>query len=379
MRIVSLFSGAGGFEIGFGASDTFTLCNDVDPAARSVLAHRFPNVPFVEDVRRVSIGDVLSAETLVAGFPCQDVSIVGGQLGMAGSRSALVEHVFRLAGAASPEHLLLENVQSIRFVHGGRVLAYLMHESERLRYAWAYRVLDSRAFGLPQRRRRFYFLASRTMDPGDVLFSQPGGAVPDVPVAFDRPMGFYWTEGRLGNGLTGDAIPPLKAGSAIGIPSPPAVLMPSGRVVVPTIETAERLQGFPAGWTNDSPARQRWRLVGNAVSPPVVAWIANRWRQPEVWDRSLAHRMPDVPIWPTAAWGDGKGDRRAVAVGEAPDGATAARISNDDYDWVDISARALRGFVTRARSSRLRYPAGFLDRLDAQLQRLDEHGPGQRR
>lgn len=371
MHIASLFSGAGGFEIGFGATDTFTLSNDVDPVAQSVLAQHFPDVPFVDDVRRVSITDVQSADTIAAGFPCQDISIAGGQLGMAGSRSALIEHVFRLVEATRPEHLLLENVQSIRFVHGGRVLAYLMHEAERLGYAWAYRVLDSRAFGLPQRRRRFYFLASRTMDPGDVLLVRPGTSLPRVSVSLERPIGFYWTEGRLGNGLTGDAIPPLKTGSAVGIPSPPAVLMPDGRVVVPTIETGERLQGFPAGWTSAAPARLRWRLVGNAVSPPVVSWIAERWRRPETWDRCLASPMPNAPTWPIAGWGDGQGNRCVVAVGEAPDDATVGHLSEGSYDWVEISARALRGFVTRARSSTLRYPAGFLDRLDAQLTRLD--------
>lgn len=149
MRIASLFSGAGGFEVGFGKAHHTILLNDVAGDARDVLRMRFPQASFVDDVRNVRPDHVMNADAIVAGFPCQDVSIVGGQRGLAGTRSALVEHVFRLAEATRPAHILLENVQSIRFVHGGRVLSYLMHAAEKLGYAWAYRTLDSLAFGLP--------------------------------------------------------------------------------------------------------------------------------------------------------------------------------------------------------------------------------------
>lgn len=218
-----------------------------------------------------------------------------------------------------------------------------------------------------QRRRRFYFLASRDADPGEVLLSVAGGSLIKGLLEFSRPIGFYWTEGRSGNGLTDDAIPPLKAGSAIGIPSPPAVLFPDGEVKLPTIETAERLQGFPAGWTEAAPPRLRWRLVGNAVSAPVVAWIANRMRSPAAWNRALATPMPDRPTWPLAAWGDGRGQRLSVNVGEAPEFPRIGRLSEGDYVWVDLSGRALAGFVRRAHESRLRYPQGFLERLETRL------------
>lgn len=367
MRIASLFSGAGGFEAAFGAAHETILVNDIAGDAQDLLRVHFPSVRLIADVRDVRPDDLVAADAIVAGFPCQDVSIVGGQRGLAGTRSALVEHVFRLAEATRPEYILLENVQSIRFVHGGRVLLYLMHAAEKLGYAWAYRTLDSRAFGLPQRRRRFYFLASRVVDPGEVLLSEAGGFLPDEETDLSRPIGFYWSEGLRGNGLTNDAIPPLKTGSAIGIPSPPAVLLPDDGVKVPTIETAERLQGFPAGWTEPAERRFRWRLVGNAVSAPVVAWIAARMSLPAAWDSALSAPMPERPTWPLAAWGDGRGKRLVVNVGEAPDSPRIGRLSEGDFAWVDLSDRALAGFVRRARESRLRYPKGFLERLELRL------------
>lgn len=370
MRAASLFSGIGGFELGLSASTDFVLVNEIDPAARQVLDAQYPNVAKVDDVELVRPDDLRDAGLLVAGFPCQDVSIVGGQRGLGGEKSGLVRHVFRLAEVARPDRILLENVQSIRFVHGGRVLAYVMHEAERLGYRWAYRILDSRAFGLPQRRRRFYFLASRIDDPREVLLSDHGPMPDAPPLSRDAPIGFYWTEGRLGHGLTSDALPPIKSGSSVGIPSPPAVLLPSGEVCLPTIETAERVQGFPPGWSSAAPARQRWRLVGNAVSPPVLEWLGRRLDRPCPFS-SQGSDMPGRTPWPIAAWGDGKGLRRAVPLGEAPADARLGRLSDGSFEWSPISSRALQGFVNRASVSRLSYPPGFLDALRAALQEQD--------
>lgn len=370
MRVASLFSGVGGFELGLGIEDNLTLLNDSDPEARAVLAARFPYVHMIEDVADVSADNIAGAELLVGGFPCQDVSIVGGQRGLDGKRTSLVRHIFRLAEEVRPARMLLENVQSIRFVHGGRVLSYLMNEAERLGYAWAYRTLDSRGFGLAQRRRRFYFLASLVDDPGEALLADIGAPLRKETLDPSRPIGFYWTEGRVGHGLTDDALPPLKSGSAIGIASPPAALMPDGRVVVPTIETAERLQGFPAGWTQAAAPRSRWRLVGNAVSPPVLKWIGERIADPQPWRATGSTQpMPQEAVWPHAAWGDGKGQRLQVEAHEAPTGAVPGRLFNQGLEWSPISKRALGGFIARARDSRLRYPPNFLDRLQLALDR----------
>lgn len=366
MRAASLFSGIGGFELGLRDQTTFSVVNEIDPHAQQVLKSRFPAVPLIPDVADVGLNDVADADVFFAGFPCQDISIVGGQRGLGGEKSGLVRHVFRLAEARRPDRILVENVQSIRFVHGGRVLAYLTHEAERLGYRWAYRILDSRAFGLAQRRRRFYFLASRVDDPRAVLHGDAGPLPLAAPVSLDRPIGFYWTEGRVGHGLTADAIPPLKAGSSIGIASPPAVLHPDGSVSLPTLETAERLQGFPPGWTAAAPTRQRWRLIGNAVSPPVISWLGRRLSAPISPERP-AYDLPNSTPWPIAAWGDGRGLRKAVELGEAPAEVEVKGLSADDYTWSPISTRALSGFTKRARGGRLSYPAGFLDALERAL------------
>lgn len=363
INYASLFSGIGGFEIGLAENFFAVLQNEIDANVQIVLKAHFPDIPLHSDIQDLEAERLSSADMIVGGFPCQDVSIVGGQRGMIGGRTVLVEHVFRLAEINRPDWILLEIVQSIRFVHGGRALLHILNRSEELGYRWAYRTLDSRSFGLAQRRRRFYFLASRVSDPYEVLFAEAGPQLEKPLLRVDRPLGFYWTEGKAGHGLTEDAIPPLKAGSAIGIPSPPAVLFPDGRVCTPSIETAEQLQGFPSGWTEAATERSRWTLIGNAVCPPVVKWIASKFKDPI--KRRFPHALfPENTPLPLAAFGSQKNGRMAVDISESPDNPQFGSLTEaKDYTWSPISSRALSGFYNRAMGSNLRYPSGFLARI----------------
>jgi DNA (cytosine-5)-methyltransferase 1 len=77
--------------------------------------------------------------------------------------------------------------------------------------------------------------------------------------------------------------------------------------------------------------------------------------------------MPIRPTWPHAAYGDGSGRRFRVDVGEAPSAMDVGELSGSEYAWEPLSNRALSGFISRARIGRLRYPDGFLERLEAQL------------
>src|SRR6185312_9475478 len=265
-------AGIGGLELGLARSGhrSVLLC-ELDPGARAVLDARFPDVPKHGDI--CTLRD-LPAETslLTAGFPCQDLSQAGMTRGIGGARSGLVHEVFRLLKKRPVPWVLLENVPFMLQLSRGRALSVIVDAIEKLGYKWAYRVVDTRAFGLPQRRERVFFLASLHEDPRDVLFVDE--ADPDDVGRFkgDVPFGFYWTEGIRGLGAAIDSVPTLKGGSTIGIPSPPAILMPGGRIVKPELRDAERMQGFEADWTKPAESisgrgrGHRWKLVGNAVT-----------------------------------------------------------------------------------------------------------------
>jgi DNA (cytosine-5)-methyltransferase 1 len=284
LRVVGLFAGIGGIELGLGRAghSTELLC-EIDDGAVEVLRAQLPGAEVHLDV--TELDSLPACDLLAAGFPCQDLSQAGRTAGIGGAQSGLVEHVFRLVDGADPRPtwLLLENVPFMLSLDRGEAMRSLVDRLEDRGWTWAYRVVDTMAFGLPQRRRRVLLLASRSEDPRPVLLNQTKKAELPEDLAGTCGYGFYWTEGQRGLGWAIDAIPTLKGGSTIGIPSPPAIWDPaSAGLFTPNLIDAERLQGFPAGWTAAAATMgsrglgRRWRLIGNAVSVPVAEWVGER-------------------------------------------------------------------------------------------------------
>lgn len=83
----------------------------------------------------------------------------------------------------------------------GKAMRYLTDLLGERGYTWAYRVVDTRAFGFPQRRRRVIVLASKTEDPRQVLFADDAGEPSSIPDWSQVACGFYWTERTRGLGL----------------------------------------------------------------------------------------------------------------------------------------------------------------------------------
>lgn len=373
-KIAGLFAGVGGLERGLhrAGHETLLLCEN-DPAATAVLSARFQTNRLHKDV--CTLRALPRESTLaVAGFPCQDLSQAGMTAGIAGSRSGLIGEVFRLIKKHRTPWLLLENVPFMLQLSSGRAMDVITTTLEQYGYRWAYRVVDARAFGLPQRRRRVYLVASLTGDPRTVLFADEAGHRDELKVNGHKvACGFYWTEGIRGLGWAVDAVPTLKGGSAVGIPSAPAILLPDGNVVVPDIRDAERLQGFPADWTRPAErvarSGSRWKLVGNAVSVPAAAWLGRRLVRP---GRVLDFPQSSVhgTHWPTAAWNVGEG-RVAVGASEWPVRRRyRALVEFLKYSPKMLSIKATRGFLERTERSSLRFPEGFLEAVRAHEARM---------
>ncbi len=364
--VVGLFAGIGGIEVGLGRSGFHPelLCEYWAPA-RSVLEHRFPGVPVVGDIEELR--SLPPVEVVTAGFPCTDLSQAGLTAGIEGQQSGLVRKALSLVENHPARWLILENVRNMLPLHGGRAMHAITSELDRMGFRWAYRVVDSRFTGVPQRRQRVILVASRTDDPRTVLFAEDAGERP-VETYRDDAFGFYWTEGLRGLGWCRDGVPTLKGGSTIGIPSSPAVWIPENppglRFVTPGVATAERLQGFRKGWTEPASrvpkgARAQWKLAGNAVSVGVSAWIGRRLVDPGVWDSSLASPLDTGSKWPMAAYGESGGTWR-VDVSMWPERAPYKHLvplMGDDF--TRLSVRAAAGFLSRLERGRLRVPAEF--------------------
>jgi DNA (cytosine-5)-methyltransferase 1 len=370
LRIAGLFAGIGGLELGMHrVGHHASLLCEIDTAAQTVLRARFPAVEVVDDIRNVD--QLPDVDVVAAGFPCQDLSQAGNTVGIAGSRSGLVGHVFRLLEAADPTWLVLENVPFMLQLDRGRAMRHLTNELGRLGFRWAYRVVDARAFGLPQRRQRVLLVASRREDPCRVLFADDVGQPPEQDHR-GRANGFYWTEGIRGLGWAADGVPTLKGGSTIGIPSPPAVWMPDGSVGTPHIRDAERLQGFEAGWTEPA-ARTgmrglgaRWKMVGNAVSVPVAAWVAGRLSDPGRYRPGIEVPLTDGRTWPRAAHGQ-RDEAVSVDISMWPMRHPYQHLSEFlSEPLTPLSVRAADGFLARTERGSLRFPEGLLDAVRSQ-------------
>jgi DNA (cytosine-5)-methyltransferase 1 len=378
MRVVGLFAGIGGLELGLAAAghDTIMMCEIWDPA-RAVLSTRFPHTDLERNI--VELRDLPSGtEVVVAGFPCQDLSQAGMTAGIGGKRSGLVGHVFRLLDKRTAPWVVLENVSFMLQLDSGRGLQMLVDAFEERGYRWAYRVVNSMAF-LPQRRERVLFVATTTdVDPATVLLADDVEPRKSSTSLSTHAHGFYWTEGIRGLGWARDAIPTLKNGSTIGIASPPAILLPNGQVITPDIRDAERLQGFESDWTEPagevSPASVRWSLVGNAISVPVAKWLGKRLAKPGFYEQDRDRELVKGGRWPKAARFDGN-RRRHVEIGAFP--AWRRRPALVDFLQCEgklLSARATRGFLSRTDRSSLRFVPGFLEQLRRHLERMEETG-----
>lgn len=188
----SFFSGVGGLDLGLERAGWRTVSfSEIDPYASAVLAERWPGVPNLGDIVELSthgrkpiarhdagsssiaprsvrwgcglVGSGAASATLWSGgFPCQDLSVAGKRAGFAGERSSLAFAFLDLVERYRPPAILLENVPGLLSSHRGRDFGTLLDRLAQLRYGWAYRILDARHFGVPQRRRRVFIVALDT-------------------------------------------------------------------------------------------------------------------------------------------------------------------------------------------------------------------------
>lgn len=200
MRVASLFSGVGGFDLGLErAGHTVVLQCELDAYRASVLRRHWPQVRLVDDVRTITAGQPLRRDELdlvCAGFPCRDLSIVGRGRGLEDPASADGSGLFfELCRVADDvlrpgAWLLLENVTGLLSSGGGRDHAILIRTLGDLGFHdLAWRVLDSRLHGVPQSRRRVFVLARRAAGSAArrVLLEPEGG--PGHPRASDEHPG----------------------------------------------------------------------------------------------------------------------------------------------------------------------------------------------
>jgi DNA (cytosine-5)-methyltransferase 1 len=231
VNYLSLFSGIGGFDLGFDRAGMQCVCQvEFDKHAASVLEKHWKPVTRYKDVRYVRHESGRSSrnwewwdwlpdvDVVTGGFPCQDVSIAGRRAGLAGERSGLWFEFYRILAETRPQWVVVENVPGLLSSNGGRDFAIILRGLVELRYGVAWRVLDAQYFGLAQRRKRVFIVGSL----GDgraaqVLFEPESGERHTAPSRKKGQGNSRAFTHRAGTGSETDIAPPLDVKSKDGI------------------------------------------------------------------------------------------------------------------------------------------------------------------
>ena len=191
MKFIDFFAGIGGFRrgmelaghecVGFCEFDKFATASytsmhlltqeqreildkmPLKQRQKEILKEEYRNGEwYANDIRRVYAGDIPKADCWCFGFPCQDISVAGKQLGFQGNRSSLFFRVMYLVGQLKeedkPTYLFIENVKNLLSVNGGWDFARLLIEMEQGGYDAEWQVLNSKDFGVPQNRERCFII-----------------------------------------------------------------------------------------------------------------------------------------------------------------------------------------------------------------------------
>ena len=158
MKILSLFSGVGGFdkamlELGH---EIVGAC-EIDRHARSVYARHFPDITIHPDAKKLQPCDLPDFDMLCAGFPCQAFSLAGKRLGFSDTRGTLFFEIARIAREKRPSYLFLENVRGLLFHNKGQTFRTILATLDELGYDAEWQCFNSKYF-VPQNRDRLFIV-----------------------------------------------------------------------------------------------------------------------------------------------------------------------------------------------------------------------------
>lgn len=296
LRHASFFTGIGGFDLGFERAGlrTVYMC-EKQKFCREVLNQHWKGITYDEDIETVEAANIPDADIWTGGFPCQDISLarMGAREGLRGKQSGLFFSFARLLGEVLPKAVVIENVHGLLHSHRGRDFAILLKTLDELGYGVAWRVLNSKDFGVPQSRRRVFIVGvlGDAECAAQILFepergegdSAADGSSEEEPTSLFQKIVGNTRKGPLTKALA-HCIYAESARHTGTDWSRNYVWYPDGRVRRLTSLEAERVQGFPDGWTlpdrfaaNENKLESlRYHAVGNSVTPQVAEWLGRR-------------------------------------------------------------------------------------------------------
>lgn len=168
LRVLSLFAGIGGFDLGLertGGFKTVAFC-EIEPFAVRVLNKNWAGVPVYDDVRTLTgerlAADGIAVDVICGGFPCQDLSVAGRRAGIEAERSGLWTELARLVREIRPQYVLVENVGGLLAgpsEYPGRWFGRVLGDLAEIGYDAEWDCIPAAAIGAPHLRDRVWLMA----------------------------------------------------------------------------------------------------------------------------------------------------------------------------------------------------------------------------
>lgn len=294
--VVSLFSGAGGLDLGFHkAGFEIVWANDFDKYAVQTYKMNFKNEIIFGDINNVDFNTIPSADVVIGGFPCQPFSMMGAELGFEDTRGTVFFTVANLIKQMiekdkKPKVVVLENVRRLLTHDGGDTFKVIKHVLEYdLGYKVFYKVLNSSDYGVPQTRNRIFIVC---FDNKEIKFKFPKEITLNYTMQdlLEKNVDEkYFLSDRILKTILSNGTGNYKAKSEIDlkIARPLCSTMhkmhracqdnyvtDNGKVRRLTPREAARLQGFPDDFIIPVSDTQAYRQFGNAVTVNVAECVA---------------------------------------------------------------------------------------------------------
>ena len=303
---IDLFAGIGGMRIPFEhLGGVCVFSSEWDKYAQQTYYQNFGELP-QGDITKIDESDVPDHDILLAGFPCQPFSIIGGKQGFGDTRGTLFFEIERILKKKQPKAFLLENVKQLVTHDKGRTFLIIQAHLLQLGYTVYHEVLNALDFGLPQKRERIFIVGFR--EPIAFTFPRTNGKYkplseilePDDTVAPSlfaseqirksrlekcKVEPFYpsiWHENKGGNISLLPFSCALRAGASYNYLLVNGIRRPSRRELL-------RLQGFPEDFKIVVNMTQLRKQTGNSVAIPVIHAIAEKMLE------SLRQQKPAEP------------------------------------------------------------------------------------
>ena len=161
MKLIDLFSGIGGFSLGFqraGYQFTEHYFSEIDKSAIANYKHNFPNAKYIGDITSIHGGDFTGIDIITFGSPCQDFSLSGKRAGLSGAKSSLIEYAIALIANIRPSIFIWENVKGAFSTNAGADFWAIIKAFANIGgYRLEWQLLNT-SWILPQNRERLYLI-----------------------------------------------------------------------------------------------------------------------------------------------------------------------------------------------------------------------------